>query len=232
MSSRRASSSTKHPCVFRTEFHKEQINLRLAGKKVPFGDFTRTWRREHCATINPYGSDGCPYASEDCSLAFLHVAQRAMDMDRPGAYFRVHAKLTGLDRSENKPLERDRIIRTHGQQSRASGLRDGPGEGPGDVLGADRQGRSATGAGEAKSSALAKQRHLGVRGTPGGLQRMGQVLRGDDPGPRTRAYGRHEGEAASDYDGDARDPVPTPPPKKQLGDQSPSSDKDLHQGGQ
>lgn len=226
----------KHPCVFRTEFHKEQVNARLVGglknkRKVPFGDFTRTWRQEHCARINPYGSESCPYRPEDCSMAFLNVAQRAMEMDEPGAYFRVHAKYTGLDRAENKPLARERYDRTDGHPSGAPGLRDGPGARPGDVLGGPLESNAEVRDRVPPARRVSDDGSLGVHRTTGGLQPMGALLRGDDPGPRTRAYGRHEGEETTDHDGDGRDPVPPPPPER-LGDQPSSGDPELHQGGE
>ena len=110
-------SSRRYPCVFSDSFTKEQIDPRVQrewmeahGKGAPFGDLRRSWKGEHCATINPYGSDSCPYAREECATAFLSAVQTACSpgIRNSAAYFKKVAKSTGLTRAENKPLARDR----------------------------------------------------------------------------------------------------------------------------
>lgn len=107
----------KWPCIFRGAIVRDHVDPRLAAdyEGVPFGDFRRTWREQHCRAINPYGSDGCPYSERECAAAFEDVAREAMYARVPGAYFRVRARTTGLDRAENKPLAREAERPRHGR---------------------------------------------------------------------------------------------------------------------
>lgn len=222
----------KHPCVFTTPFMIEQVYPRLYedDPAFPFSALIRLWRKEHCATINPYGSESCPYPAEDCAIAFMLAAQQsALAKTSRVGLFKSIARSTGLTRAENKPLARDAIIRTDGQQNRPSGLRGGPGTGSADGVLADRQPRIGR-AGQVPPG-VPGGRSMGVRGSSHRPQALGDLLRGDGEGSRTQPYRRYEGEASPDHDGDARDPVPPPPPRW-LGDQPPPGDPDLHQGGE
>jgi hypothetical protein len=112
---------TRFACVFRDPFVREQIDPRIQsewkamyGCGAPFGDLRRTWRKEHCAILNPYGSEGCSYGPKDCALAFLAAVQSSIgpNITRPAGYFRRVAKSTALVRADNKPLSRDRKLAT------------------------------------------------------------------------------------------------------------------------
>lgn len=103
-------------CVFRTAFLREEVDPRVAAiwprKPVPFGDLRRTWRLEHCATVNPYGDSGlCPYPASDCALAFLATTQYVVEIGgrNPMGLFRKVARSDGLRRLESKPLARDQV---------------------------------------------------------------------------------------------------------------------------
>lgn len=98
-------------CVFSTSYMKSvdaQVDRLFTsqGKKAPFGDFRRSWWRYHCKELGG-GPGACPYAERDCALAFLRVAQHAVDAKRPGAMFRVVAKDHAMKRLERKPLARE-----------------------------------------------------------------------------------------------------------------------------
>jgi hypothetical protein len=80
------------------------------GKKAPFGDFRRTWWREHCQYMG--GPTACPYEPRDCALAFLSATQRCVDARRPGAMFRTVAQRDAVLRMERKPLARERPSRS------------------------------------------------------------------------------------------------------------------------
>jgi hypothetical protein len=103
-------------CVFTTEYIKTGIDPALKytyeqmGKKVPFGDFRRTWWREHCRQLD--GPELCPYESRDCALAFYKAASIVVKADRPGAMFRVVARRAAMERLERKPLARETQSRT------------------------------------------------------------------------------------------------------------------------
>jgi hypothetical protein len=106
--------ANKHRCIFHDGLTKEvddRIQLEWKqrhGASAPFGSMRQSWQQLHCATVNPHGSDGCTYRTEDCLLAYWAAAQTAMS--RPGVddrrvYFRGIAKRMGLVRAEDKPKE-------------------------------------------------------------------------------------------------------------------------------
>lgn len=223
---------SKYPCIFFEDFTKEQVFPRIYedDPKADFGAYIRLWRKQHCSMINPFGSDDCPYAVEDCALAFLKTVLDSRDakISRTGL-FSTMAKTRGIDRADNKPLARDRTLRTYGHQSETTGLRSGPRAGSADDLAGVQPSPVEPRYGGL--SGMARDGSLGLRRPAYRPQSIGGLLRGDDPGPRTQPYRRHQGEASADHDGDARDPVQPPPPER-LGDQPPSGDPDLHQGGE
>lgn len=158
--SARTSKKGNHPCVFSTEFVREQVDPRVKeafaahGRKAPFGDLRQQWRRQHCQTLNPYSSDFCPYPAEDCALAFLAAVERSADKASPVGYFRKIARSMALDRADHKPLERERG--TTPRSGHASPLEIHPEEGQ------------------------------GLRGADRGPQSVGDLLRSLDLGPRQR----------------------------------------------
>ncbi len=121
---------SKYPCIFLDPFVIKNVDPRVKeafedkGKKAPFGDLRRTWRQQHCATLNPYGSEDCHGTIAECSLWFLRAAQQAADGENPAGLFRYIAKRHALERADSKPLPRDRLggPKTPG---------DVPGSGPG-----------------------------------------------------------------------------------------------------
>ena len=201
----------KYPCVFSTTFLKEQVDARLyeLDKKTPFGAFRKIWKEEHCSRINPYGSESCPFTSEDCSMAFYQVAKRALlnndTRNQRVGFFRKDARWTGIERSENKP-----------------GLRGGPEQGPFHVLG--REG--GMGAGQQPAERLDDRGAVGLRRAA--PRSIGSLLRGDGTGPRLGASWRDEGKAPADDHGNTGDPV-SPPPSRRLGDQPPRRTQGVHQ---
>jgi hypothetical protein len=84
------------------------------GQGAPFGSLRQTWRRQHCATVNPYGSDGCPFTIFECLEAFEDavIESLAPQVLDSRVYFISVAKTTGMRRAENKPREEARISRT------------------------------------------------------------------------------------------------------------------------
>jgi hypothetical protein len=115
-----ASNTRNYPCIFAhpSPFLRGQIDPRIdvAWKrrfeaKAPFGNLRRLWREEHCAELNPYGSDGCPYSEEECSLAFFQAVERtvfqARDKRSASGYFRAVARSAAFRRADEKPLARE-----------------------------------------------------------------------------------------------------------------------------
>lgn len=78
------------------------------GKRPPFGDLRNQWRRQHCRTLNPYGSESCPYSMADCAAAFLAAVQVSCrsELKSPVGYFIRVAKSEAAKRADNKPLNR------------------------------------------------------------------------------------------------------------------------------
>lgn len=76
--------------------------------KTPFGDLRNQFRRQHCRTLNPYGSDTCPYDRDVCALAFMDAVRVTCDAKPkvPVGYFRKVAKTMGAIRADSKPLAR------------------------------------------------------------------------------------------------------------------------------
>jgi hypothetical protein len=104
------------PCIFRGRFIRDQVDPRVkelwektTGKPAPFGRLRLNFQREHCRSINPYGSEGCPYREEECALAFLSAVQNSLLpwVEDPAAYFVKVARSGGIERADNKPLARE-----------------------------------------------------------------------------------------------------------------------------
>lgn len=109
--------------------------FRATGRTPPFGDLRQQWRKMHCAVLNPYSSDTCPYSTEDCGLAFLAAVERSVDKASPVGYFRSVARSMALDRADNKPLERERDTTPRPSYEGPVGLHPAEGQG---LRGADR----------------------------------------------------------------------------------------------
>jgi hypothetical protein len=116
-------------------------------KRVPFGDLRNQFRRQHCRTLNPYGSESCPYAKDVCALAFMDAVRVTCDAKPkvPVGYFRKVAKTMAAIRADGKPLTRERgrmyvlvedgaanISESHADQrgSPQPGLEEGEGDVP------------------------------------------------------------------------------------------------------
>lgn len=136
--------STSHPCVFKSAFLREQVDPRIeaAWPNAPFGNLRKLWRERACAETNPYGSDTCPYSTENCALAFLQAVERTVyAMPRkPTAYFRSVALTIGMERAERKPLARE--------SQEGPGYRDGQDGGVATRWGMRRADTRPTGVGE------------------------------------------------------------------------------------
>lgn len=113
----RAKPSTVRPqawtCIFVDGLSKEaddQVQREwkeTRGEGAPFGSLRKSFREQHCATLNPYGSDQCPYPPTACVLAFLVSVQRSLSAEDPRVYFRVVTKSLATQRADTKPLSRD-----------------------------------------------------------------------------------------------------------------------------
>lgn len=129
-------SAKRWPCVLRDPLIRSDVNPRInraweayhGDTDPPFAAFQRIWRTEHCAEINPYGSEDCPYRARDCLIAYYKTAIDAIE--EPGVrsvvgLFRTMAHRRGLERADTKPLARERM-RTDGQgpSRSATGDRD------------------------------------------------------------------------------------------------------------
>jgi hypothetical protein len=121
------------PCVFRHPIIRESVNPQLhrIDPATPYAAFQKVFRSEHCATLNPYGSESCPYSKEDCALAYLRDAQHTLWNANPKTrigYFRKITRSSAAKRADEKPLARD-MISTNGQKNAAGVVGSGAPEG-------------------------------------------------------------------------------------------------------
>lgn len=113
---KRTPIATRWECGFSTKsIHSvdetvDKLWKQRIGGRVPFGDLRNQFRRHHCRTLNPYGSDTCPYAREACVQAFLDTVRKtvAANPKVPVGYFIRVARTTAAIRADEKPLARDR----------------------------------------------------------------------------------------------------------------------------
>jgi len=106
--------TTKWPCVFAQPDIKavdktvQELWIETFGRKPNFGDLRNQWRRHHCRTLNPYGSESCPYTYASCARSFLEAAEvtAAAKARVPTPYFGKVAKTTAAKRADEKPLNR------------------------------------------------------------------------------------------------------------------------------
>lgn len=103
-------------CIFRYPRVRETIDPaikndweRTYGKRAPFGDLRRQWQLKHCRTLNPYGSEDCPYSLDQCTEAFARAVGvvTATELRSPGGYFGKVARSRAAERADAKPLARD-----------------------------------------------------------------------------------------------------------------------------
>jgi hypothetical protein len=168
------STTTKRwPCIFREQIVRDQFDPQIArdwdrtypGTHAPFGDMRNMWRRHHCRTLNPYGSESCPYAPVQCARAFYDSVKTVSQTHRssPVGYLIKVAKTSAAIRADNKPLARDRM--SDNEASPAQAARP---QGPSDSATAD------------------VRPHAGpiVRGPEDRPVSIADVLRSLDPRPR------------------------------------------------
>lgn len=104
----------RYPCIFvgpgvrATDDRIQTAWKARHGQGAPFGSLRQEWRRQHCAVINPYGSDGCPYTIDQCISAFEAAVMATLEPQviDSRVYFISVARSRGLERAENKPSSR------------------------------------------------------------------------------------------------------------------------------
>ena len=135
-----------YPCIFRQPSISDVENFEesvydvwrsVVGGKMPIGDLRNMWRRHHCATLNPYGSEHCPYPIADCVRAYERVTRATILVKpvSPVGYFIRVAKTDAAKRADEKPLTRapasDSLTRTDGSDEPTRSGNPGPtNEGP------------------------------------------------------------------------------------------------------
>ena len=74
----------------------------MYGGKVPFGDLRNQWRKQHCRTLNPYGSDDCPWDKRDCIKAYSDAIDKMFRAkpDKPVGYFIKVARVDAARRAD------------------------------------------------------------------------------------------------------------------------------------
>lgn len=97
-----------HPAIKDVDKVVQELWIETFGRKPNFGDLRNQWRRHHCRTLNPYGSESCPYTRDSCARSFLAAAEitAAAKPRVPTPYFGKVAKTLGAKRADEKPLNR------------------------------------------------------------------------------------------------------------------------------
>lgn len=75
---------------------------RKFGGQVPFGDLRNQWRKQHCRTLNPYGSEDCPYRPDQCASAYASAIKKTIGASpgKPVGYFRKVAIVDAARRAD------------------------------------------------------------------------------------------------------------------------------------
>jgi hypothetical protein len=191
----------RYACVFPVEpevtdrIHERYIG-RWDSRQTPVGAFIRLWRREHCATLNPYTSADCPYSRAACTKAYEDAASDAILGARarttvPGLFSRI-ARVRAAERADAKPLSRER-------QGHPRTGREGLAEGP-DVGGQP----SASGlSGQAVGRCDGLDQDVQLRRSLSRPVRIGDMFRKSDPRPREGSA--KDGQASSVRSGTSGD---------------------------
>lgn len=76
---------------------------RKYGGSAPFGDLRNQWRSKHCRTLNPYGSDDCPFAASKCVSAYSDAVTKTLQAkpDNPMGYFIKVARVDAARRADD-----------------------------------------------------------------------------------------------------------------------------------
>jgi len=180
----------------------------------PFSAAQKVWREEHCATINPYGSDGCPFDKAECTYAYAREARSSITQDPANfvGLFRTAAKRSGLDRAENKPR-----MRTHGHADGTPGVRDHPRAGSLDDLE------------ETPHQLLRRVADEAERGLRRAAPRsVGSMFGEIDLRPRPSTQRRNEGQESTHDTGDPGVDLRVPSPMVEMGDVPPTRTEGVH----
>lgn len=142
-------TSTEWPCIFKDPIATERLDPSIKklwesrrGDRPKWGDLRTTFRRDHCRTVNPWGSETCPFKVEECALAFYRSIEQSLNARNPYGYFTRVCRSSGAARADLGVELRARMrtdVTHEGAMGRAETdrLRAGPpdglraGEGPG-----------------------------------------------------------------------------------------------------
>jgi hypothetical protein len=100
-------TSTEWPCIFKDPIATERLDP--AVKKLwesrrddrpKWGDLRTTFRRDHCRTVNPWGSETCPFKVEECALAFYRSIEQSLKARNPYGYFIRVCRSSGAARAD------------------------------------------------------------------------------------------------------------------------------------
>jgi hypothetical protein len=147
--------------------------------RPPFGDLHNQWRRQHCRTLNPYGSEDCPYPIEACARAFLDAVwvTSMAQATKPGAYFMKVARTSAAVRADQA------------QENRRKGLTDRPVYGSIIRTGVPDEEPETERPGESGASTSSTEERPGLHSPQDRPLSIGEVLGQIDLGPRAKARG-------------------------------------------
>lgn len=100
-------TSTEWPCIFKLPLAIERLDPSIKklwesrrSDRPKWGDLRTTFRRDHCRTVNPWGSETCPFKAEDCALAFYRSVEQSIAARNPYAYFITVCRSSGARRAD------------------------------------------------------------------------------------------------------------------------------------
>lgn len=109
--------TSRFPCIVAGRFCREQVDPRIQrdwkakyGIGAPFGALKKLFREVHCAELNPYASEDCPYKERDCAITMYAAVTHALSAPSSKAavgYFTKAAWRMAQDRADTKPLARE-----------------------------------------------------------------------------------------------------------------------------
>ena len=188
--------SHRYPCIFGTSLVKEHVDpvinelFKLHGVKPNWGDMRRTWQLKHCAELNPYGSESCPFGQKDCAVAFMEAVEETLRArpKRFGALFRYVANRTGGERADEAQRSR------HNRDIRERRLAGHPAEMGGPEEAVPDPGRRPTDL----ERVLAERKGEPLSSADLGPARLGSLLGSLDFGPREPDARGDEGEEGTE----------------------------------
>jgi hypothetical protein len=125
-------TSREWPCIFGLPIARERLDPALQklwgsrrDDRPKWGDLRTIFRREHCRTVNPWGSETCPFKPEECALAFYQAVEQSLGARNPYGYLIPISRLSGARRADLGVERRAQRARLRGSHDASEGADKG-----------------------------------------------------------------------------------------------------------